>query len=131
MAGLSPDLDAEPGLFQYSQFSGGDPVMKPVHSDPALLLIMSQFQHIVLNTDTDAEPGFFQHSQFSGEDPAMKPDMEPVPSDPALFLIMSQFQYTVLNTDTDFFKTGFYTAFICVSVHGVHGTLYLLINLYG
>ena len=91
-----------------------------------------------LSPDPDAEPGLFQYSQFSGEDPVMKPDMETVPSDAALLLIMSQFQYKVLNTDTDFFITGFYTAFICVSVYlcfpdqqGVHGTLYLLINLYG
>ena len=37
MAGLSPDLDVEPGLFQYSQFSGVDPVMKPV---PEFVLIV-------------------------------------------------------------------------------------------
>ena len=61
MAGLSPDPDAEPGLFQYSQFSGEDPVLKPVPPDPALLLVKSQFKHKVLNMDTDAEPGFFQH----------------------------------------------------------------------
>ena len=107
------------------------PDMEPVPSDPALLLIMSQFQYIVLNTDTDAGPGLFQHPQFSGEDPVMKPDMETIPSDAVLLLIMSQFQYIVLNTDTDFFITGFYTAFICVSVYlcfpdrqGVHGTLH-------
>ena len=93
------------------------PDMEPVPTDPAILLIMSQFQYIVLNTDTDAGQGLFQHPQFSGEDPVMKPDMETVPSDPALLLIMSQFQYIVLNTDTDCFITNFYIAFICVSVY--------------
>ena len=84
-----------------------------------------------LSPDPDAEPGLFQYLQFSGEDPVMKLDLETVPSDAALLLIMSQFQYIVLNTDTDFFITGFYTAFICVSVYlcfpdrqGVHGTLH-------